>query len=88
VNFKETPEVEEMAQWLRTLAALPELCGSIPAPIGQFTTICTSSSKKSDALTWPPWTQHICSTQTHIQTKHPRVKNNEFIFYKIIPKNL
>jgi hypothetical protein len=44
----------EMAQWLRALAALPEDLGWIPSTHMVATTICSSSSRGSDALFWPP----------------------------------
>jgi hypothetical protein len=40
-----------MAQWLRALAALPEDPQvQVPAPTRQLTTVCNSSSRKSDTL--------------------------------------
>lgn len=30
-----------------------------------------STSSRSDALFWPPWTWHACCIQTYKQAKHP-----------------
>ena len=43
----------------------------LPAPTRQLTTICNSSSRGSDALSWPPRTLHAYNTKIYVQAKYP-----------------
>jgi hypothetical protein len=42
-----------------------------------LTTIYNSSSRGSNALFWPLWTQHIHGAETYIQAKYPYCKIKE-----------
>jgi hypothetical protein len=64
-------EAGQMAQWLRSLAALPEDLSSIPTPIYRPTTIFKCSPRVSDTLLWPQWKLQAHGTWIHRQTKHP-----------------
>jgi hypothetical protein len=52
-----------MAQWLRALAALPEVLVGVSASTWLLTTTCTSSSRGSDALSWPSWVLQVYGAQ-------------------------
>lgn len=47
----------EMAQWFRALIVVPEELYSIPSATWWLTTICKSSSRRSNALLWLLWHQ-------------------------------
>jgi hypothetical protein len=61
-----------MAQQLRVVAALVEDQGQFPAPTLHLTTICISSSRGSEALSWPSRTPAIQPIHLHaFRQKYP-----------------
>lgn len=56
-----------MVEWLSVLVGLVEFSGSFPNSHtvgGWFITACISSSKRGDALSWPPRELHAHKTHT------------------------
>ena len=71
IKLKEGAQgAQEMAQWLRTLAAFPEDPGLILNTTWQFTTICNSNPKGSNTLFWPPQVPEKHMMQTYMQIDH------------------
>lgn len=64
--------VEETAQQLRTLAALPEDL----APMEQLTTICDPSARVPITLLWTPRALHTCDAQAYMQANTNKINDN------------
>lgn len=72
----------EIAQRLRTMAALPAL---FPISTGQLITICDSSSRGSNALLWPLTALHVvyrhtCRRNIHIHQNNYLLRRKKNIF--------
>lgn len=62
-----------MSWWLRALATLAEDQGSASSTyMGQFLTICNSSSMEPSADSWNPWA--LLSSDAHIYTQEHKLK--------------
>lgn len=69
-------EAGDTAQWYERWLLFQRTWVGILAPAWQLATI--SSSRNSDALSWPPKSLHVHRwTQTYEQAKHPHTKKNK-----------
>lgn len=70
-----------MAQWRKVLSVLPEDLGSILGMHVAVTTICTSSSKGSSTLVWPPPAPAIYVAHGHTSGQNTHTIKHEICFY-------
>jgi hypothetical protein len=89
-SIKRNAEAGEMAQWLRTLAALAEDLGSVPCTHLQLITTCNSSSRASATLSsgLPQHCIHMVKGHASMHTvKIIKIKINESLENNYTCKN-
>lgn len=63
-----------MAQWLKSLGALPKEPGLVPST-HTVSQLSLAPVPRACHFFWPPWTLCTCSTQTETQIKHVQTYN-------------